>query len=216
MLLEEDKSADVELPAAVIQFKPEDLADLNACCQKVALTPRSIKRTVNVLKLMKIFWFRTDILSGDGPDYDRPRSVKQAAITLLALSSAYPEVMREAFVSLENLYRQGKEKTQLFAALNKIKPPPESLHEITWQFQKYKADIHALELITSEDKKKFGRLTLSELNFSTFNLIRSFSFVGDPVYWSDEAEDNARLNGSNSAKPVTKVKKTRKPPATVG
>lgn len=205
MLLEEDKSADVELPAAVIQFKPEDLADLNACCQKVALTPRSIKRLVNVLKLMKIFWFRTDILSGEGPDYDRPRTVKQAAIALLALSSSYPEVMREAFVSLEALYRYGQEETDLFSALNAVKLPPGTNREIVWQLQKFKRDVSALRGKASDDPESFGQISLMDFKLSTFNLVRSFSFVGDPLYWSDEEEDKSVMNGQRPPRRVTKV-----------
>jgi hypothetical protein len=33
---------------------------------------------------------------------------------------------------------------------------------------------------------KSYRDTLKQLIFSTFNLARSFAFVGDPVYWTEE------------------------------
>jgi hypothetical protein len=178
----------------VIQFKQEDLADLTTCCQQISLTPRSIKRVVNVFKLMKIFWFRSDKQAGLA-DRDQKRPVKQAAICLLALSSAYPEVMREVFVYMEALYRHGQEHTRLFAALNNIKLPPGSAHDLAWQFQRYKQDIGMLKSMPSDGLLSLDQLTLAQLKFSTFNIVRSFSFVGDPVYWTDDEDDKSRTNG---------------------
>jgi hypothetical protein len=189
---------EIELPAAVIQFKQEDLEDLAVCCQKIMLTPRSIKRLVNVFKLMKIFWFRADKDAGIA-ERDRPRAVKQAAMSLLALSSAYPEVMREVFVHLDVLYRQGQEKTELFTAPNNIKLPPGSANELSWQLQKYKADVSALKAIVGNGQDKFGQLVLQDLKLSTFNIVRSFSFVGDPVYWTEDEAD--QISSSNGDKP---------------
>jgi hypothetical protein len=199
---------EIELPAAVIQFKQEDLLDLTSCCQKIALTPRSIKRLVNVLKLMKIFWFR----AGKAPsaaERDGRRPVKQAAMAMLALSSAYPEVMREAFIHLEDLYRQGKVQTDLFSALHEVKLPPGTAREIAWQLQKCKTDVSVLRALPIDKKNTFGQITLQELEFATFNLIRSFSFVGDPVYWSD-VEESPRLNGKSSVKAPTRARKSKK------
>lgn len=203
------KPSEDELPSAVIQFKQDDLEDLAVCCQKITLTPRSIKRLVNVFKLMKIFWFRAD----DGANIserDRPRVVKQAAISLLALSSAYPEIMREVFVHFETLYRQGKEKTELFTALNNIKLPPGSGHELSWQLKKYKDDISGLKAIASFEKEKFGQLTLQELGLSTFNIVRSFSFVGDPMYWEDDEGEISRQDLPEPKKKISSTQVTRK------
>jgi hypothetical protein len=185
----EPEALEIELPAAVVQFKQEDLEDLAICCQKIVLTPRSIKRLVNVFKLMKIFWFRADKDAGLA-ERDRPRSVKQAAICLLALSSAYPEVMREVFVQLDVLYRQGRVETDLFTALNNIVLPPGSASELSWQHKKYKSDLAALKSIAGNGQEKFGQLSLQTLMLSTFNIVRSFSFVGDPVYWTDGEEES--------------------------
>gem|GEM_PF-1830016 len=201
---DEEETVEVDLPPEVIQFKPEDLADLTACCGRIALTPRSIKRLVNVLKLMKIFWFRTDQTT-DFAERDRKRPVKQAVIALLALSSAYPEVMRETFVYFENLFRQGREQTELFQALNNVRLPPESVHEITWQFQKYKNDVEALMAITGEGQASFGQIKLGELGMTTFDLVRSFSFVGDPVYWGDGEDEQTRTAAQHPARRVVKI-----------
>ena len=189
----------IELPAAIVQFKQEDLEDLAACCQKVILTPRSIKRLVNVFKLMKIFWFRADINAGL-EERDRPRNVKQAAICLLALSSAYPEVMREVFVQLESKYRQNQIDIDLFDALNKITLPKGSARELSSQYIKYTNDLAALKTINGNGQDKFGQLTLREMMLSTFNIVRSFSFVGDPVYWIDDDEDATPLTSVNEKK----------------
>jgi len=186
--MEEPEPPEIELPAAVIQFKQEDLDDLAACCQKIMLTPRSIKRLVNVFKLMKIFWFRADN-DASIVERDRSRAVKQAAMSLLALSSAYPEVMREVFVRLETLYRQGKEQTRLYTVLNGIKLPSGSAHELSWQLKKYKDDISRLKAMAGFKKEKFETLTLKKFELSTFNIVRSFSFVGDPFYWTDGEEE---------------------------
>jgi len=199
----------IELPAAVIQFKQEDLEDLAACCQKIALTPRTIKRLINVFKLMKIFWFRADKNAGI-TERDRPRPVKQAAMSLLALSSAYPEVMREVFVHLETLYRQGQEQTELFTALNTIILPPGSTHDLASQLKKYKADIVALKAIRGAGQDKFGQLTLQDLKLSTFNIVRSFSFVGDPVYWTDGEDDSPRSKALQSEEKVSAPRKASK------
>jgi len=199
----------IELPAAVIQFKQEDLEDLAACCQKIALTPRTIKRLINVFKLMKIFWFRADKNAGIA-ERDRPRPVKQAAMSLLALSSAYPEVMREVFVHLETLYRQGQEQTELFTALNTIILPPGSTHDLASQLKKYKADIVGLKAIRGAGQDKFGQLTLDDLKLSTFNIVRSFSFVGDPVYWTDGEDDTPRSKALESEEKVSAPRKASK------
>jgi hypothetical protein len=182
----EVKPIEIDLAAAVIQFKLEDLEDMNLCCQNITLTPRSIKRLVNVLKLMKIFWFRSI-------KDDRPRNIKQAAMYMLALSAAYPEVMREAFVQLETLYRQGRVQNALLMELNNVKLPPGSVKEIDWQHEKYKNDIQMLLDLEPNASTYFGQVTLAEFGMTTFNLVRSFSFVGDPVYWSNNAaEEDAR------------------------
>jgi hypothetical protein len=173
-----------EILATMLQFKQEDLDDLTLCCKKIVLTPRSIKRLITVFRLMKIFWFQADRNAGI-TERDRPRAVKQAAMSLLALASAYPEVMHEVFLYLDSLYSQGLVQTDLFTALNSIKLPPGSANELSWQLQKYKADVSALKAIAGNGQESFGQLALEDFKLSTFNIVRSFSFVGDPVFLLD-------------------------------
>ena len=68
---------------------------------------------------------------------------------------------------------------------------------MAWQVQKYKGDIASLKTIIGNGQDAFGQIGLDDLEFSTFNLVRSFSFVGAPVYWSDD-EDNTPGKGVSS------------------
>jgi hypothetical protein len=170
--------APVELPPEVIKFQPEDLEDLTLCCQQVDLSPRSVKRLVNVFKLVKIFWFRS--MGGD-----HPRPAKQAVMSLLALSAAYPEIMREAFVRLEMWLRDAEPaEKQVFEELLKINLDATFEKTFALKLKFFKRDIEAFRA------RNFGNVSLSILDVSSFNLIRSFSFVGDPNYWADR-EPNA-------------------------
>lgn len=161
-----------ELTSQVVKFSPEDRLDLTTCCQQLNLTPRSIKRLVNVLKLAKIFWFR--IRKGD-----QPRPVKQTVIGLLALSAAYPEIMREAFVQLDLKYRHlEKSPDPIIDYLSEVSVPDHS-----WHYRRFLIDLEALRAVeVNGEPFSFGQTTLADLKLSTFNLVRSFSFVGDPTY----------------------------------
>jgi len=131
-------------------------------------------------------------------------------MSLLAFSSAYPEVMREVFVHLETLYRQGQEQAELFTALNTIILPPGSTHDLASQLKKYKGDLVALKAIRGAGQDKLGQLTLQDLKLSTFNIVRSCAFVGDPVYWTDGADDTPRSKALESEEKVSAPRKASK------
>jgi transcriptional regulator with XRE-family HTH domain len=192
----EESQPEEEIPPEVVKFGRDDLLDLTTCCRQVNLTPRSIKRLINVLKLVKIFWFRED---GRDPD----RTVRQTVIALLALAAAYPEIMREAFAELDTRLRdpdRGGEDT--IAQFLRTFPLADALHSVyAWQLERFRADVKALERVQidadtriqfklSSDQMalEFCTITLSDLTTSTFNLVRSFSFVGDPSYAIDSKE----------------------------
>ena len=162
------------LSPAVIRFSQADYADLLACCQRVRLTPRSVKRLVNVLKLIKIYWLRT---LGD----DRPRTVKQAVIGLLALSARYPEVMCAVFATLDGLYRHGMDAVgagDVAAFLQAF-----SAGGLGGQLAQFRADVKSLS-----ESGAFFTVSWRDFPWRTFNLARSFSFVGDPSYALDADE----------------------------
>lgn len=180
---EESLSLLEDLPPGVVKFQREDLQDLTACCRQVNLTPRSISRLVNVLKLVKIFWFRS-------LGHDRPRKVQRTVISLLALSAAYPEIMREAFAHLESRFRavEKLDEGSVNDFLAEFGETQALQVQYAWQVERYKADVKALSrvvLIENEPPVCFGEITLKELTLITLNLVRSFSFVGDPSFSTD-------------------------------
>ena len=158
-----------DLQPEAVQFDADDLADFNNCCSRLSLTPRNVKRLVNVVKLMKIFWFRAY--------EDKPRPVVRAVINLLALSARHPELMREAFQQLETACREeaSAQALQFGQFLTGFNPSQRTRIYYADSLTLFQADVEAL-------KPQFGAVTLADLTASTFNLVRSFSFVGDPQY----------------------------------
>ena len=174
-----------ELPPEVVRFQRADYDDLAACCRQVNLTPRSVKRLVNVLKLVKIFWFRRE-------GRDQSRAVKQAAVGLLSLSAAYPEIMREVFVRLETGFRDPNtiDKPDIGSYLLTFIPAvlgPETDGDgaAGWQLGRFRADVAGLRKVVVDQEAPpmdFLGIALTELSLATFNMVRSFSFVGDFSY----------------------------------
>jgi hypothetical protein len=167
-----------DLSPEVAKFQPDEYDDLRACCQQISLTPRSVKRLVNVLKLVKIFWFRS-------ARHDRPRPVKQTVIGLLALSAGYPEIMREAFVQLDTRFRDRDQAQDLKVGqfLSSFTLADRLGSVYAWQMDRFRADVAALQRVETapgQPALEFFDVTLDELSLQTFNLVRSFSFVGDP------------------------------------
>jgi len=173
-----------ELPPSVVRFTQEDFRDVQAACSRIKLTPRSVKRLVNVMKLMEVFWFRT-------LETDRGRPVKQSVIALLALAAAYPEVMVEVFSQMEPLFDDANylEKS-LGDFLGDLKPetlefsgPGQGV--LNWQFKKFQQDIQALgslQVPGTDASMDFLGTTFDTMKIETFNMVRSFSFIGDPAY----------------------------------
>jgi len=170
-----------------LQFLPEDRIDLEACCRQLQLTPRSIKRMVNVLRLLVVYWIRR-LGHQYGTETNRP--IKRAIIGLLALAAAYPEIMREIFVELDVLYRTAAKtmNKSIGELLVDLVQEPKLSFLPEWQVERFSADVVALQDIHVEDERRqtvrlsFFKLTLDQLNQDNLNLVRSFSFVGDPTY----------------------------------
>ena len=181
----------VDLPLEIVQFAPEDLRDLTASYRYMNLTPRSIKRLVNVLRLVQVFWYRT-------LGYDRHRQAKRAVMGLLALAAAYPDVMVEVLAQMEPYFRTpakagtnpGKVLTDM--SVDEIKLTDTIHRVLTWQFERYQDDVAAMcQIIVHPDTPPvdYFNISLGELGISSFNLIRSFSLIGDPTYTMDDVED---------------------------
>jgi hypothetical protein len=168
---EEDGDKPEPLPD-VIQFNERDFEVMRNSCQHVQLTPRSVKRLTNVYKLMITYWYRHGVLLQQGS--------LQTMTNLLVLAARYPEITREVFEAMEDQY-QLEDQYQI-----EVEQPPDEpisfdefweafianneLLKNRWDRDKFVASVKALD---------FKEVTFSDLGRRNFNLVRSFSFVGD-------------------------------------
>ncbi|MBW8035408.1 MAG: hypothetical protein FVQ79_07205 [Planctomycetes bacterium] len=90
------------LPTQVQFFIKEEVSLLNECCNAVGVNPRSIRRLVNIFKLLKIIWFHR------GQHREPSVEVKRAMILLLAVSARYPVAMRKVLHSLHEAMRSNE------------------------------------------------------------------------------------------------------------
>jgi hypothetical protein len=159
--------------AKAVAFSPAEQAVVEACCAGLELTPRSIKRFINVLKLIKLIWNR----SYRGP---QPVTVTGAVALLLALSARYPELMRGVFESLWQSSRSAHprrldqllQEYELAAADTPLAGDRDSLVRDV-------ARLTTQSVLTEDETYRLGHITLADLGSDNFNLTRSFSFVGD-------------------------------------
>lgn len=96
-LIQSDAIFEKMIPAQEIEFTSSEFDTILICCRNLGLTPRNIKRLVNITKLLKIIWFRRN--KNLSPE------VVKAIISLTALSNSHSEVMSvllQDFISLEN------------------------------------------------------------------------------------------------------------------
>jgi len=173
------------LELKMISLNEGDKGELERCLKQISLTPRGVKRLVNVLKLLKVFWVNTQ--GGDPPE-----PTKRTVIGLLSLSAAYPEAMVEAFARLDTRYRIKENLSQQVGDfLKNIERTflSDLQHEaVTWKLDNFRKDVDALMKMEDMEGKKRAFFTISLADFQerSFNLVRSFSFVGDPVYAFDD------------------------------
>lgn len=166
-----------DLPKEVIQFEPVEYAAISAACSELAVSPRTMKRLVNVFKLLKIIWHRQGM--NTGPSID----VKQAMLSILALCASYPEVLRKLLADMESAYRTvsslGHCRLVNFLVDRCKKGAQVALYPPDWH--------RVAEAIQSE--KFFPKdITFSRLEEANLHLLSSFSFVGE-----SDAEREATL-----------------------
>lgn len=92
-------SDSITLPTLALEFDPEEYVAISAACRALPVSPRTMKRLVNVFKLLKIIWYRQGLEGG--PIID----VKRTMLSILALCSAYPEVLRYLLSEMDAFYR---------------------------------------------------------------------------------------------------------------
>ncbi|MBW4640872.1 MAG: hypothetical protein KME05_22130 [Gloeocapsa sp. UFS-A4-WI-NPMV-4B04] len=152
------------------------------CCRYVDLSPRTLKRLTNVYKVFKVVC-RT---RGTKPS----RKVQQAIIALLVLSGRHTNLMREVFADMEAHYegRGSGEQETIWKLVNNFYGSNCSLIGDSYsqrEFDRFKQDALTTQLIPRD-------LTLALLTYDLFNLVRSFSFVGDVGYAAEDFRSVAR------------------------
>ncbi|UCG87942.1 MAG: hypothetical protein JSW71_05195, partial [Gemmatimonadota bacterium] len=156
------------LPTRILHFNRADYETINLCCGSVEVNPRAMKRLVNIFKLLKIIWFRQGLDGGPEPP------VKQTMLALLALAARFPDVTRQLLRHMEGLYRPQSDslKQSLPASLA-------ARCEQGAETAIYPPDWESVRLAFLDPKLFPQDLTFHSLQESNFNLISSFSFVGE-------------------------------------
>jgi predicted KAP-like P-loop ATPase len=162
-----------DLPLQVIKFTKEEFDIVLECCQHVDLSPRTLKRLINVYKLFKIVWFRSSRLQ----DMEDDETTRKVIVSFLALSGRYPSLMRSVFEDLEMHFEELKElhRNVLEFFPQKTASNNDTYLHREWNRLRYDAETLGL-----------GNLTLEQLGEDSFNMIRSFCFVGDIGYDPDD------------------------------
>jgi hypothetical protein len=180
------------LPRQALEFDEDELKTLKECCDGVQITPRSVKRLVNVFKLLKIIWHRKDLSVEPG--------IKRAMALLLALCARYPEAMRRLLVDLEEAVRRNSTAEAMEGFLSKR----------TEFWRKNAHDISGWEeigfTVKAGDLLKKS-LRLSEFGVENLDLVGCFSFVGEDLVMADGDGD-----GDGDAVPA-EAPGNRPPPA---
>jgi hypothetical protein len=183
-----------ELPNEVIHFTPEEYAAISNSCSALAVSPRTMKRLVNVFKLLKIIWHRQGLDKGPSTD------VKQAMMSILALCARYPEVLRKLLTDMESVFRNVSvpSNTPLSTFLSdKCKKGAETAL--------YPPDWHRVSEALQNSTFFPQNINFSRLQEANLNLLSSFSFVGE----TDSEREATLQRGYYKNTTISTVKKTK-------
>ena len=86
------------LPTLPVDFDADDHRLISGCCAGTDVSPRTVKRLVNVLRLLKIIWYRRGLNNGPA------EPVKQMILATLVLAARHPEVTRDLIHALERRF----------------------------------------------------------------------------------------------------------------
>ncbi len=154
-----------KLSLELMYFEQEDINILNECALEASLGPRSTKRLANVLKLLKIIWYRAQM---DEPNPD----CKKIIVLILCLSAKFPLIMREALNDMEKHLKS--ESIKEF--WTKMK-----LAEIPFEHLKFlERDWSIMNTILTKFDTKWSLSEMKKpIDLYNLQLVRSFSFVGE-------------------------------------
>ncbi|WP_019501668.1 P-loop NTPase fold protein [Pseudanabaena sp. PCC 6802] len=165
------------LPRKVLEFTKEEFDTVKQCCQQVELSPRTIKRLINVYKLFKIILFRSSQLQSLQEDKD----ARTVIVSFLVLSGRYPSLMRGIFDNLELALEEDQSQNK---ALIEYFPEERGFNGDTYLSREWRRLRHDAKIMG------FGELRFQKLNVEIFNLVRSFCFIGDIGYDPDDFAQN--------------------------
>jgi len=174
------------------EFSRQEFKMLVDCCQQVDLSPRTLKRLTNVYKLFKIVCRTRGTKTTP--------QVQQAILALLALSGRYPNLMRGVFETIETCFEEQRDKAkahamdcdnakQLGIEISQLKL--KTLHldtplkdffihcQLSTHDQYLGLELSKLQHDALRTDILPRTLTLKDISHEIFNLIRSFSFVGE-------------------------------------
>lgn len=155
------------LPPEVQTFEITELEMIKNSSLAAELSPRSTKRVVNVMKLVKNIWYRRGIVEPGEP-------AKRAIVFLLALSAGYPEVLRRLLLDLERELRRPKRirSAKLVTVLTRLVVTAVNSGVL-------KADWDSVRLLIKDEQLLSSDLTADNIGLANVELVRSFSFVGE-------------------------------------
>ncbi|MDZ8054714.1 MAG: P-loop NTPase fold protein [Aulosira sp. ZfuVER01] len=174
-----------DLPLQVIEFTKEEFDTVHECCQHIDLSPRTLKRLINVYKLFKIIWFRSSRLE----DIQEDETIRKVIVSFLALSGRYPCLMRSVFEDLEMYFEESRD---LERNLLEFFPQKPSVNSDGYLYREWKRLSHDVKMLGLND------ITLQQLGEDTFNMVRAFCFVGDIGYDPDDFIHHQQLSSTGS------------------
>ncbi|MEM9214850.1 MAG: P-loop NTPase fold protein [Cyanobacteria bacterium P01_F01_bin.150] len=185
-------------PPKVAKFTKAEFEILQGYCEEVDLSPRTAKRLINIYKILKILWFRSN-----RDQSDESQNIQKAVLAMLVLSGRYPTFMREVFAEIARFYEERPyekdERTldrDLLYYFNHSLNPLKNVHNahLKREQQKFENDVNTLiEPIN---------LRLLDLGVVNFNLAISFCFVGDIGYDPEDYQADGDKSFDNHQPPL--------------
>ncbi|MCZ8026883.1 MAG: P-loop NTPase fold protein [Microcystis sp. LE19-10.1B] len=202
-----------KLTLDTLKFTETEFDELLKCCQQIELSPRKIKRLVNIYKIFRISEFHASKMGKKSDEQAR------VILSVLALSARYPDLIREVFEKLDlefekfetlkqglKRFKELEEKNQTVQA-EEIKSKEKELKDNEKKLKEMKildffSDL-SLEPGDAYLQREYNRLnldatalledvTLTQFDLETFNLVRSFRFFGDIGYSPEDSQRTVR------------------------
>jgi len=178
------------LPTEPLDFSGEDHQLISQSCAAFDVSPRTMKRLVNVFKLLKIIWYRQGL--DTGPEED----VKRAMLALLVIAARYPEPMRQLLHAMERRYAKAAGS-----------PSDEVVTFLLEHCRRYRDDAlipqvwSDVEVALQNPALISQKLTFGQLHERHLHLVSTFSFVGesDPERQATLSKEAAGLIGQTPA-----------------